>query len=155
MNKKYLIGLFVLLTVGLVTAGYVVNSFTITTNVLEPFNVEYIILGNTTNITDCSTAGLVWSPSQDLLMPGIFPGESRIVCVKINNSASVELGYDVSSVVNATADKLSDCQYAFGSPTMIGNVSAQTSLINGSVMIIPTDAVAVDGCELQLSIARG
>jgi len=45
MKKKYLFSLMALFAVTLVSAGYLVNSFVLTTDVYEPFQVQYVIIG--------------------------------------------------------------------------------------------------------------
>ena len=149
MNKNYLFGFLILLAIGLVTAGYVVNSYVITTDVIEPFEVEYAI-AQSDDTAVCDAPEMVWFAGTDFTVPGFYPGESRVICVKINNSAPVDLAYELSG--GATAG---DCAYAFGSPSLTGSATAETVIIDGTVVTVPADASAVTGCEISLSVARG
>ena len=89
MNKKYMFGFLALFAVALVSAGYLVNSFVITTDVMEPFDIEYAIIGNAGNwdgTTTCETYGGTWQEGASVDVGGLYAGEGRVVCVKIDNA---------------------------------------------------------------------
>lgn len=80
-------GLMLLLAVGFATAGYIVNSFIINVDILEPFEIEYAII----NTTDCVSAA--WTDHAGVDAEALYPGDNGTVCYKINNLASVNLTY--------------------------------------------------------------
>ena len=68
VNKKWVVPLMVILGIGALVAatGFVVNSFVIKADVMEPFTVQYYIIGDAGNYdgTLCSEVdGEDWSSS--------------------------------------------------------------------------------------------
>ncbi len=102
MNKKLLVfGLIGMFAVALVTAGYLVNSFVITTDVIEPFEVEYAILGDGGNYVNglCANESNNWFTGSEIDVGGLYAGESRKVCTKITNAGEGDVSYTFSGVV--------------------------------------------------------
>jgi len=158
MKKNYLFGIIGFLAIGLVTAGYLVNSFTIQTDVIEPFTVEYAIIGDAGNwdgVTTCDDEGLSWQTGTDVDVGGLYAGEGRVVCVKIDNAGEGDIDYTFSGEVVSGNGNLAECVEAFGNPSVTGTASGSSTTINGVVVMISGDATPVEDCEITLSTTRG
>jgi len=120
MNKKLLviclIGMF---AVTLVAAGYLVNSFVITTDIYEPFTVEYAILGNAGNYVSgtCAEYNGTWTTGTDVDVGGLYAGESRKVCTKIKNDGEGDISYTFSG---EATDGGAICATNFGTMSVEG-----------------------------------
>ena len=102
MNKILMFSLIGLLAVSLVSAVYVVNSFVLTTDVIEPFEVEYAIIGNAGDwdgVTTCETYAGAWTPGTNVDVGGLYAGEGRVVCTKITNAGEGDVDFTFSSTV--------------------------------------------------------
>ena len=159
MNKKYLmIGLFCLLGVGLVAAGYLVNSFVITTDVYEPFEVEYAIIGdagNWDNTTTCDTYAGTWQTGANVDVGGLYAGEGRVICTKITNLGEGDVDYTFSGEVVSGNGNLAECTAAFGNPSVSGTALGSSETRDGAIVMVADDAEPVDDCEITLSLTRG
>ena len=158
MNKKYLFGLLSLLAIGFVTAGYLVNSFVITTDVYEPFEVEYAIVGDAGNwdgVTTCETYTGDWFEGTDVDVGGLYAGEGRMVCVKVNNLGEGAVDYTFSAEVVSGNGNLAQCEYAFGTPSITGTADGSSVTKDGVAVIVAGDAEPVEDCEITLSLTRG
>jgi len=158
MNRKYLYGILSLLCIGLATAGYLVSSFVITTDVMEPFQVEYAIIGDAGNYdgeTLCSDAGVIYQVGADVDVGGLYAGEGRKVCVKITNLGEGDVDYTFSGEVISGNGNMAECEYAFGNPSVSGTASGSDVTYNGAVVEVAGDATPVEDCKITLSLTRG
>ena len=169
MNKKYMMfGLLSLFAVAIVSAGYLVNSLSLTVGIEEPFEVRYAVLGDAgtwDGITTCESLeedDSRWFMSDSTSLPtgNMLIGESRGVCVEITNEAEAKVTYTISAdVTNDNEDN--DCANAFGLPElMTGEVDANDGntdgkLVTGVGIIIADDATPVEGCNIVIDVYRG
>jgi len=163
MNKKYMMfGMFALLAVGLVSAGYLVDSFFFTVGVAEPFTVQYGVLGDSGDYDEeidgtCanpSDPNFVWfdSTTQSIPTGDMFPGESRKLCVKIVNEGESAIHYDVTSQISENSNE--NCSLAFPETTIPGD-APNGETITGLEFTVPGSAPVVSGCEVGISVTRG
>jgi len=161
MNKKYMFGFLFFALVAFATAGYLVNSFVIQTDVYEPFEVQYFIIGDGGNYESglCSeVAEEDWITMQDnavIDVGGLYAGESRKVCTKITNLGEGDVDYTFSGEVVSGLGNLAECQAAFGNPSVSGTVEGLDTIFDGAVINVAGDATPVEDCEVTLSITRG
>jgi len=158
MNKKYMFGLMALFAVSIVAAGYLVNSFAITTDVYEPFEVEYAILGDAGNWDGeetCAEYDGDWSEGTDVDVGGLYAGEDRKVCVKINNLGEGDVDYTFAGEVAEGNGNYDECDAAFGSPSVSGTASGADTTYNGIEVLVADGAEPVDDCEIEVSLIRG
>lgn len=157
MNKKFMFAFLGLFAVSLVAAGYVVNSFVLTTDVMEPFEVEYAIIGASGNWdgnTDCAEV-TEWTTMVDVDVGGLYAGEDRKVCTRIYNLGEGEVDYVFSAEVISGNNNLVKCVAAFGNPSTSGTASGKVYTYNGFEVLVADDAEPVDNCEITLSVSRG
>ena len=161
MNKKYLLSLLFVCAIGLVTAAYLVNSFVINTDVMEPFSVEYMIIGDasdwdgTTLCADLDDDDPAWEVGTDVDVGGLYAGEGRVPCAKITNAGEGDVDYTFSAEVIGGLGNLAECQYAFGNPTVSGTVDGLSTVKTGVPVVVADDATPVLDCEVTLSVERG
>ena len=126
MNKKILtFGLMAMFALVFVSAIYIVSSFSIKSDVMEPFdNVQYVVLSSDYSYyqnEDCSqvlpeeytTFDQSESPFD---IGGIYAGEARKICVKFDNLANAYIDYTLSVVSN-------DCEDVFSEDYVQGQVT--------------------------------
>ena len=158
MNKKYMFGLFALLAIGLVGAtGYLVSSFVITTDVYEPFQVEYAIMGDAGNYVsgDCDeVASEDWMAMSEspIDVGGLYAGESRKICTKIVNLGEGDISYTFSG---EATDGGAICATNFGTMSVEGVALGKQTSYNGAIVNVEDAAAPVDNCEITLSVTRG
>lgn len=153
MNKKYMFGILALFAVSLVSAVYLVNSFVITTDVKEPFQVQYAILGDAGNYVSGNCADATnWNDGVDVDVGGLYAGESRKICVKIVNVGEGDVDYTFSGEVTAGGE---DCENAFPSTSVEGTALGSKTTYNGAVVTVDDGATPVDDCKVTLSLNRG
>jgi len=164
MNKKKLItfGIVGIFAMALVSAALIINSFTFEVGVSEPFTVQYAVLGDAGDYSyevhgDCDSEGIAWFSSGETSVPtgNMFPGESRMLCVKMDNAGQSQIAYTITSEVTAGLSNYAECVAAFPEHTLTGDVPGQGTFIDGEAFTVPGDAPAVDGCEVVVSVARG
>ncbi len=158
MNKKILFSLMTLLAIGLVSAGYLVNSFVLTTDVYEPFEVQYAIVGDAGNwdgVTTCETYDGEWTSGADVDVGGLYAGEGRVVCTKINNLGEGDIAYTFSGEVASGNGNLDECEYAFGNPSIEGIASGSIVTKDGLAVVVAGDASPAIDCQITLSVTRG
>lgn len=158
MNKKYLFGFIFLFAVGLVTAGYLVNSFVLQTDVYEPFQVEYAIIGDGGNwdgVTTCDTYEGAWSVGTDVDVGGLYAGESRYVCTKITNLGEGDVDYTFAGEVMTGYGNYEACNNAFGNPSAFGTALGSSETRDGVLVEVSDDAEPVEDCMVTLSVSRG
>jgi hypothetical protein len=159
MNKKFALGLMAMFAMTMVTA-YLVNSFVITTDIYEPFDVEYAIIGDAGNwdgVTTCNTYNGTWMPQEDgapVDVGGLFAGEGRMVCVKINNLGEGDVDYRFSGEVVDGSANFTLCNDAFGSTSVTGTAMGSNITIDGDSVIVAGDATPVNNCQIELSLER-
>ena len=163
MNKKLMVfGILGLFAMGLVVAGYVVNTFVITTDVMEPFTVEYVILGDGSNYdasvhgtcADYDISGEPWFPGNDMDVGGLYPGEARKVCTRITNLGEGDLTYTFSGEVISGLGNLAECEYAFGNPSVSGTVDGLDTITDGALITVAGDATPATDCQITLTVER-
>jgi len=157
MNKKYLMFILPILAVTLVAAGYIVNTFVLTTDVIEPFEVEYVILGDGGNYEGtptCATYGGTWNEGVNVDVGGLYAGEARKICAKITNLGEGDLDYTFSGEVISGLGNLAECTYAFGNPSVTGTVEGLTTITDGALITVAGDAAPVENCEITLTVER-
>ena len=160
MNKKILYGLILpLFAITIVLAtGYIVSSFVITTDVYEPFTVEYAILGDAGNydgVTTCETYIGDWQVGTDVDVGGLYAGEGRMICAKITNLGEGDIDYTFSGEVVSGLGNLVECEEAFGNPSVIGTVLGLETIKVGQLVEISDSAEPVEDCQITLSVIRG
>ena len=158
MNRKYLFGILGILAISLAAAGYLVNSFVITTDVYEPFEVEYAIVGDAGNwdgVTTCATYNGTWQAGTDVEVGGLYAGEGRVVCTKITNLGEGDVDYTFSGEVISGLGNLAECEAAFGNPTVSGTALGSVVTKDGVVVMIDDGASPSTDCQVTLSLTRG
>ena len=152
-----LIGVFAVTLV----AAYLVNSFTITTDVMEPFQAEYAILGDGGNwvegdeeCTALADDDIRWQSGADVDVGGLYAGEGRMVCVKVDNAAEADLPFTFSGEVVSGNGNLAECTEAFGNPTVSGVALAENTTKAGVEVTVATDATPVNDCEITVTLTR-
>jgi len=164
MNKKLTLILMGLFAVSFVAATLVINTFTFNVGVEEPFTVQYAVLGDAGDYSpevygtcNAPTGDIAWFSSGDSSVPtgNMFPGESRLLCVKMDNAGQSNIAYTISSEVKTGLSNYNECALAFPEHTLTGSVPGLDTLIDGEAFTVPGDAPAVDGCEVVVSVARG
>jgi len=164
MNKFLILGLSVFLLLGVASAIYIVNSFSIEVDIAEPFEVSYAILGDAGH-SDWQKENCSEIPIESFvdLSEGegpvdfsyIYAGENREFCVKIINSAEVPLGYVVSGEVRTGLGNSNECAIAFSNLTSLeANVNGGETIIASKPIHISAESPVVDGCVLDISVAR-
>jgi len=162
-QKLFILPLFALMFVGSVFAvGYVVNSFTIKSDVYEPFSVSYAILGDAGNYEGtptCNEYDGEWTDystfEQPIDLDGLYAGESRKFCVKIINEGEGDVDYTILSEVKTGEGNHEDCILSFPDTTKLGIALGSETTIDGQLIDIPDNAPAVDDCLIVISVARG
>jgi len=163
MNKKFLIPLFAIMFVGSVFAvGYVVNNFVLKTDVYEPFNeVQFAVLGDAGNwdgVQTCAEYTGTWNTFADGVevdMDGLYAGEGRKVCAKLNNLAEADIPYEITSeILNTNVEVYYKCFAAFGEPSVSGTVLASSEKKDGVAVVVSTSAEPVDDCRIKISVVR-
>jgi len=158
MNKKYMFGFLALFAVTLVSAGYLVNSFVLTTDVYEPFVVEYAIIGDAGNwdgSETCNEYAGDWTPGADVDVGGLYAGEGRKVCAKIQNLGEGDVDYTFSAEVVSGEGNFAECSAAFGNPSVSGTVSGLSVVKDGVAVVVAGDAEPAEDCLITLSVTRG
>jgi len=161
-NKKLLIPLFVIFTMGLVLAtGFIVNSITIQSDVYEAFDgMEYYIIGDGgtwDGVSDCSIVNETdWVTLSGVVdMQGLFAGEGRMLCARFNNLGEADLTYTISNTIVTGNGNTAECIYAFGENSVTGTATALGSTVDGYGIVVPMDATPVNDCQLEISLIRG
>ena len=158
MNKKLMYGMLSLFAIGLVSAGYLVNSFVITTDIYEPFEVQYAILGDGGNydgVTTCADYTGEWQDGQDVDVGGLYAGESRKVCTKINNLGEGDVDYTFSGEVTPGLGNLEECEASFDKPSVSGTATGSSETRDGVLVEIAGDATPATDCQVTLAVTRG
>ena len=163
MNKRILIPVFALMLVATVFAvGYYVNSVTIKTDVYEPFQVSYAIIGDAGNWdgeTTCATyegTYSVYETGFELDVGGLYAGEGRMVCVKINNLAEADISYTIASeVLNTNEETNTKCVSAFGNHEKTGTAANSAETVDGTAIVVSQDSEPVNDCRIKVSVSRG
>lgn len=165
LNKKLMIPLVMVVGLGLLVAatGFVINSFVIKADVIEPFSVEYTIIGDAGNYDGTTTCASlenqsVWttySNGQEIDVDGLYPGEGRKFCVKITNAGEGSIPYTIESKVLTGYGNYNDCVIAFPDVTETGTASGSSTTIDGHVITVPTNAPPVDDCRIEITVSRG
>lgn len=164
-SKLFLFAILPVFALSLVfAAGYVVNNFSAQVDVAEPFAVSYAVLGDA-GVPAWQVASCDLVPSEayvDLSQEAqpidfdyIYAGENRKLCVKMNNSAEVPLGYIISGEVQTGLGNYDDCVSAFGELTDVtGNVGAFSSVVAEKDIHISEESPVVENCIIDVSVAR-
>jgi len=158
MNKKIFMFGIPLLALALVSAVYLVNSFVITTDIYEPFQVEYAIIGDAGNwdgVTTCDTYSGAWQTGTNVDVGGLYAGEGRVVCTKITNLGEGDVDYTFSGEVVSGNGNLVECEAAFGNPSVSGTALGSSVTKDGAIIMVADDATPVEDCEITLSVTRG
>lgn len=163
MNKKLLLfGIPLVLMLAVVSAAYLVSTFVITTDVYEPFTVEYAIIGSAgnwvtgdevcSNLTDTDER---WEVMTDVDVGGLYAGEGRMVCAKITNLGEGDVAYTFSAEVQIGHNNYVECESAFGNPSVTGIAGNKEIVKDGFEVLVADDATPVDDCQITLSVTRG
>ena len=157
-SKKQLAFIIPLFAITLISAAYLVSSFVITTDVYEPFTVEYAIIGDASNydgVTTCDNVSVVYQPATNVDVGGLYAGEGRKICTKITNAGEGDVDYTFSGRIVSGNNNLEECTSAFGNPTVTGTALGSSVTYTGSEVIVADDATPITGCEVTLAVARG
>jgi len=159
MKKIYLIPMLAMFGLALVFAGvYIVNSLNLTVGVAEPFTVQYAVLGDSGTYVSQTCENAVWFTSDSTELPtgNMYAGESRYVCIKIANAGEADIPYVVTSEVMNTNETLNAaCVSAFGELTLSGTAIALFDTTTGVEVIADSGEPTVEGCKIQIDVARG
>lgn len=163
MNKKYLIPMLAVFMMGLViAAGYVVNNFVIKSDVYEPFGlVQYAILGdggNWNGADTCLDYEGEWQTFENgfvLDVQGLYAGEGRKICAKINNLGEGTVPYTIQSTIQNEGESYDLCFDAFGEPSISGEVIGLSEKIDGVPVVVSGGASPVNDCEILIEAIRG
>ena len=161
MNKKKLLMFALpLFAISLVAAVYIVSSFVITSDVMEPFTVEYAIIGDAGNYVEgvsetCETYTGDWNDGINVDVGGLYAGESRLVCTRITNAGEGDVDYTFSGEVVSGLGNFVECEAAFGNPSVSGTVIGLTTITDGAVITVADGATPVNDCEVTLITSRG
>ena len=156
-----LFGVLGLFAVSLVVAtGYVVSTLNLNVGVEEPFIVEYAMLGDAGDYDvgddgNCA-ANTEWFSAEEMSsypIGNMFPGESRKLCVKIDN-AGVPLTYTVTSKIKTGEGNYANCTIAFPEETLTGTANNGETR-DGQAFTVPGNAPAVENCLIDITVARG
>ena len=160
MNKKLMLGMLGLFAISLIAAtGYIVSTLTLDVGVEESFTVQYAMLGDAGNYEGsptCNTYSGDWFNVGDggsVPTENMYPGESRKLCVKIDN-AGVPLTYTVTSKIKTGEGNYADCAIAFPEDTFTGTADKGETR-DGQAFTVPGDAPAVENCLIDITVARG
>jgi hypothetical protein len=162
MNKKYLMFAMALFAVGIVTAGYLVNSFSVQVDVAEPFVVSYAILGDAGNpawqsATACSEVSDenyidLSTGTQPVDFSYIYAGEDRVFCTMIENKAEVPIGYEILAEVREGIDD--NCLLAFADLSGItGDAPSGITKVRKNIHV-SAEAPIVNDCIVDISVGR-
>ena len=162
MDKKKFIPLFALLLIGTVFASaFIVNSLIIKTDVYEPFEVSYAILGdggNWNQVDTCNDYTGEWASYEsgtEIDVDGLFAGEGRKVCVMINNAGEGDIPYEISNEILNTNEAIrAKCLDAFSKHSLTGVANGEDETIDGIGIVVSTSAEPVDDCRVQINVAR-
>lgn len=146
------------LCVGFAAAAYLVNSFVITTDVYEPFSVQYAIVGDGGNwdgVTTCDNYTGAWQNGTDVDVGGLYAGEDRLVCVKIDNAGEGDVDYTFSGEVVSGLGNYAECEAAFGNPSVSGTAAGSVTTKDGVLVSVADDATPATDCQVTLSVTRG
>jgi hypothetical protein len=160
MKKMYLIPMLAIFGVALAFAGvYVVNNFVIQSDVYEPYTVSYAILGDAGNYEGGACSDVTeWTLMEDVTSPfdvqGLFAGESRRFCVKIDNEGEGNVPYVITSVVQE-GDNYEACTNAFPKVTETGTATGSATTYDGVTFTVASDAEPVEDCLVEVSVGRG
>lgn len=160
ITKKQLAFIIPLFLVGVVAAAYIVSSFVLTTDVYEPFTVEYAIIGNAGNYVEgvsetCDTYTGAWTPGTNVDVGGLYAGEARMICTKITNAGEGDVDYTFSGSVISGLGNLVECTEAFGNPSVSGIALGSSVTVDGAVVTVADDATPINDCEITLLTSRG
>jgi len=137
---------------------FVVNTFVIQADVYEAFDgIEYSIIGDAGNYNgnDCADA-TEWLPLTGTIdLDGLYPGEGRMLCARLNNLGEADLTYTLSNEIVTGLDNYADCVYAFGENSVSGTVLGLGAATDGYQIVVPEDAPVVNDCEIAISVIRG
>jgi hypothetical protein len=160
MKKLVLISLLGIFAVSLVIAGYVYNNFVMQVDVIEPFSVQYAIVGDAGNWngeTTCQEYQGEWTTyenGQTIDMQGLFAGEGRLACAKISNLAEADVDYTFSYSI-AEGDNHDLCVNAFGENSISGTAIASGDTLAGIPIIVSDGAEPVQDCLIHIEASRG
>lgn len=163
MKKKYLFGFLGLFALGFVLAGgYVYHNFTIKSDVYEPFAIEYAIIGDASNwdgLSTCQDYAGTWTAYEngfELDVQGLYAGEGRLICARINNLAEADIPFTISNTI-ANVDEATKalCISAFGENTLTGTAAKQTQTIAEFPVVISELAQPVADCLIKIEASRG
>jgi hypothetical protein len=163
MNKKYLIPLCSLMLLATVFAvGYYVTSITVKVNVNEPFEISYAVVGDggnwdgTTTCADYTGDYVSYDNGIEIDAGGLYAGEGRLVCTKINNKAQADIGYTIANTIlntnNVTKQK---CEDAFGLHSVDGTAVKSTETIQDIALVVSGSAEPVENCKIKVDVIRG
>ena len=160
ITKKQLAFMIPLFLIGVVAAAYIVSSFIITTDVYEPFTVEYAIIGDAGTYVEgvsetCDTYTGAWIAGTNVDVGGLYAGEARMICTKITNAGEGDVDYTFSGQVVSGLGNLIDCEAAFGNPSVSGTALGSSVTVDGAVVNVADGATPVNDCEITLTVSRG
>ena len=159
--KKIFLGMIILgvMVVG-VSAALIINSFSFQVGIEEPFTVQYAVLGDAGDYSEavhgtCADT-TAWFSSGDTSVPtgNMYPGESRKLCVKIDNAGESPIDYAITSKIKEGLGNYADCALAFPETTVSGSAVNGVNYA-GQEFTVPGDALPVTGCEMEITVARG
>ncbi len=150
MMKKTLLtlGIIGLFCISFGIAGYVINGFTVEVGVEEPLVVGY------TFDQDCENYSGGWDYDfhvGDTINFGDelnSPGDSKTICVRIDNEGDHELSYSIIGSPN------SNCEEVFGVVSMNGTVGSESSEVRTIELSIANDSPEVTDCSIDITVDR-
>ena len=159
MNKKLMLGMLGLFAISLIAAtGYIVSTLTLDVGVEESFTVQYAMLGDAGNYESGLCAdNTEWFSAEDtsgVPIGNMYPGESRKLCVKIDNAGESPIDYTVTSKIQTGFGNYDACAIAFPETELTGEAASGIT-ITGEEFTVPGNAPAVENCLIDITVARG
>jgi len=162
MNKKLMIPMFAILFLGSVFAvGYVVNSFVIQSDVYEPLQVSYAVVGDADNWDGVScvdyTGGYtpIVNSEVPIDMDGLYAGEGRALCFTVTNLGQADVPFTISNeITNPNEVVNAKCVAAFGEHSLSDTAVALTDTVTGVGVVVNTNAEPVNDCLVKIEVAR-
>lgn len=153
VSKKLLLTLLGVLLIGSVLAGvFIVRSHSLANiAVKEAFTVQYAVLPSTGSCAAVTT----WETGTSTTIGDLYPGEGKLVCIKVKNDGRATLHYTIASVYTGT--NVPACTTAFGPVLNQPGTLASGATVDKSITIAIDEGAPpfLTPCTLTISVSRG
>jgi hypothetical protein len=152
ISKKILLTLLGVLLIGSVLAGvFMVRSHSLANiAVKEAFTVQFAVLPSSG-----SCASATWETATSTTIGDLYPGEGKLVCIRVKNDGGAQLHYTIASVYTGT--NVQACTTAFGAVLNDANTLASGATVDKSILIKIDEGAPpfLTPCTLTISVSRG